>query len=174
MYIGEFSDFLPLAVCTVNPIRIIININKGFEDLTGYKSIEIVGESIYIIFREKEEVEKILEGVQKKEKVAKELTLMTKEKEKIPVNTTISSRKDREGNFLGYFVGITDITELKKLQEEMEEKVKERTKELNEKLEELEKFRKLSVGRELKMVALKEEIKELKEELEKYKIKHGK
>ena len=54
MYIEEFSAFLPLAVCTVNPIEIIININKAFETLSEYKSIEIVGEPIQIIFQEKE------------------------------------------------------------------------------------------------------------------------
>lgn len=51
----------------------------------------------------------------------------------------------------------------------LEEKVKERTKELREKIEELEKFHKLAVGRELKMIELKEEIKKLKEELAKEK-----
>ena len=47
-----------------------------------------------------------------------------------------------------------------------EEKVKEKTKELNEKVEELEKFNKLAIGRELKMIELKKEIEDLKEELQ--------
>jgi len=44
----------------------------------------------------------------------------------------------------------------------LEEKVKERTKEVEEKMEELEKFNKLAIGRELKMIELKSQIKELK------------
>jgi len=48
----------------------------------------------------------------------------------------------------------------------LEEKVKQRTKEIQEKMEELERFNRLAVGRELKMIELKEEIKKLKEELE--------
>ncbi|MDO9399425.1 MAG: HAMP domain-containing protein [bacterium] len=43
----------------------------------------------------------------------------------------------------------------------LEEKVKERTKELQSKLEELEKFQRLTIGRELKMVELKKQIKKI-------------
>jgi len=57
--------------------------------------------------------------------------------------------------------------ELEELAASLDEKVKEKTKELQEKVNELEKFYKLAVGRELKMVELKEEIKKLREELEK-------
>ncbi|MDP2864592.1 MAG: HAMP domain-containing protein [bacterium] len=56
--------------------------------------------------------------------------------------------------------------ELKELTERQEEIIKERTKDLQEKMKELEKFNRLAIGRELKMIELKEEIKELKEELE--------
>lgn len=59
--------------------------------------------------------------------------------------------------------------ELEELAKALEDQVKERTKELQEKLHELERFHKLAVGRELKMIQLKEEIKNLKEEIEKYK-----
>ena len=52
--------------------------------------------------------------------------------------------------------------ELKELMEKQEEIIKERTKEIQEKMEELERFNKLAVGRELKMIELKEEIKKLK------------
>ncbi|MDI6592030.1 MAG: HAMP domain-containing protein [Patescibacteria group bacterium] len=55
--------------------------------------------------------------------------------------------------------------ELRELVEQREEIIKERTKELRKKIEELEKFQRLAVGRELKMIELKEEIKKLKEEL---------
>jgi len=57
--------------------------------------------------------------------------------------------------------------ELENLTENLEMEVKERTKELRERLEELEKFRKSTVGRETKMIELKDEIRRLKEELRK-------
>ncbi len=75
--------------------------------------------------------------------------------------------------------------ELKELTERQEEIIKERTKQLQEKIEELEKikgeleekvaeleqFRRVTVGRELKMIELKQEIEMLKNELSKYKSK---
>lgn len=51
----------------------------------------------------------------------------------------------------------------------LDERVKERTKELQERINELEKFHKLTVGRELKMIEFKKEIKKLKKESEKNK-----
>ena len=61
--------------------------------------------------------------------------------------------------------------ELKELTERQEEIIKERTKDLQGRVNELERIHRLTVGRELKMIVLKEEIERLKEELEKYKIK---
>jgi len=52
--------------------------------------------------------------------------------------------------------------ELQALTHSLEEKVQERTKELQQKLEELERFQKIAIGRELKMKELKEEIVRLK------------
>lgn len=46
-------------------------------------------------------------------------------------------------------------------QKSLEREVKKKTKELENKLSELEKFQKISVGRELKMVELKKKVKEL-------------
>jgi PAS domain S-box-containing protein len=169
MYIKEFSDFLPLPVCTVNPIGIIVNINKAVETITGYTSFELVGQDISVIFLEKEEIKKIEETIKQRGTETRELTLLTKENKKIPVRIYASMRKDKEGNYLGYFLAFFDISEIKALQESLEEKVRERTKELQEKIKELEKFHKLAVGRELKMIELKKEIKRLKMELEKIK-----
>lgn len=59
--------------------------------------------------------------------------------------------------------------ELKELAESLEKQIKERTKELQGRVNELERIHRLTVGRELKMIVLKEEIERLKEELEKYK-----
>ncbi len=57
--------------------------------------------------------------------------------------------------------------ELKELTENLDNQVKEKTSKLQEKIDELESFNKLVVGRELKMMGLKEEIERLKTELKK-------
>jgi len=169
-YIEEFSTFLPLAVCTANPLGIIININQAFQNLTGYDATAIVGELAINLFSNKKEAETLEKTVFKEKTVrTKELILLTKEKKEIPVSVSASTREDETGNIIGYFLAISDISEFKKLQEGLEEKVEERTQELQEKIEELERFQRLAVGRELKMVVLKEEIQKLKEELEKSK-----
>jgi len=49
---------------------------------------------------------------------------------------------------------------------ELEKKIKETTKELQERVKGLEIFHRLTVGRELKMIELKEEITKLKEQLQ--------
>lgn len=55
--------------------------------------------------------------------------------------------------------------ELKELNKTLENRVEERTKELQQKVDDLEKFHKLTVGREIKMLELKKKIKELEERL---------
>lgn len=52
--------------------------------------------------------------------------------------------------------------ELEQLKANLEQIVMDRTKEMKEKMDELEKFKKLTVGRELKMIELKKEIERLK------------
>ncbi len=58
--------------------------------------------------------------------------------------------------------------ELEELNKNLEQMVEERTRELQEKIAELEAFHRLAVGRELKMIELKEKIEELQKELKKY------
>ena len=133
MYIQQFSSFLPLAVCTVNPLKIIIDVNRAFQNLTNYSSMEIVGEPLKKVFLEKKEIDNLLEEAQKTETIKeKNLTLVSKDKKQTPVSISLSIRKDEAGNFIGYFISITDISEFKKLEKEMEKRVEERTKELKE------------------------------------------
>jgi hypothetical protein len=59
--------------------------------------------------------------------------------------------------------------ELKELSASLEEQVNQRTASLQEKIEDLERFNRLTVGRELKMIELKDKIGELEGKIEKSK-----
>jgi PAS domain S-box-containing protein len=66
--------------------------------------------------------------------------------------------RDAQGDVLGVFAAARDVTAQKRAEGEIAE---QRTKEL-ERLAELERFQRLTVGRELKMIDLKKEIEQLK------------
>jgi len=167
-YLDDFLFFLPIAVSDVSPIGIVIHINKSFENISGFSALDLIGEHLADIFVEKAKINETLELTRKKGIVEnQEFTLLTKDKNEVIVNAFFSARKDKEGNLTGCFLGIVDISAFKKLQYEVEAKVEERTKELQKKMEELERFNKIIIGRELKMIELKKEIKELKDQLEK-------
>jgi len=70
--------------------------------------------------------------------------------------------KDAHGNVLGVFAAARDVTARRRVEEEL---ARQRQIELD-RLAELEKFQRLTVGRELKMVELKKEIAGLKMEIE--------
>ncbi len=75
---------------------------------------------------------------------------------------------EKEDEFSELFVGLSlmidDLRELEKVRERGEKEKKER-------LVQLERWRQLTTGRELKMVELKQEIKALKEEIKKLREK---
>jgi PAS domain S-box-containing protein len=132
-YIEEFESFLPIAVCGITQIGIITFANRAFFELSGYNGMEVVGEPIEKFFLEKEKIKNLLKEIILKESIeGQEMTLLSKEKKEIAVSLNIKKRKDEEGNVLGYFVGITNISELKKFQRYLEKMVEERTKEVIE------------------------------------------
>lgn len=153
-YIEEFWAFLPIPAVVISPTFTVLNVSKKFEEFSGYKESEIVGENFKKFFKNSE---KIWSELLKKETISdREMNFLSKRKKEIPINASAKARKDETGEYIGYFFAFVDLTE-----------IKEKEKELREKVEELEVFNKLAVGRELKMIKLKEEIKELKAQLEK-------
>jgi hypothetical protein len=89
------------------------------------------------------------------------LTIRNRDGRLFHVLYNASVYRDVNNNVLGVFAAARDITPLKKAELELAE---QRAREL-ERLAELEKFQKLIVGRELKMIELKKEIEELKRRL---------
>jgi len=97
---------------------------------------------------------------------------------KIFLNELLEKRKEAEESRSVLEIKVKSRTkELEELTQTLDQRVKGRTQELEKSKEELqgrvnelEKFHQLTIGRELKMVELKEEIEKLKNELEKQKV----
>lgn len=162
-YIKDLWQFLPLPICYVNPYQNILDANSAIEKFLKVEPLGMVGERIDKFFVDKNYYQKFYERILKEKIVInEECEVLTKNNEKRTVNISGSSRENGDGHIIGYYLALSDIEELKRLQEELEEKIEERTKELQKRIEELEKFQKVAVGRELKMVELKKEISHLK------------
>ena len=89
------------------------------------------------------------------------LTIRHREGRRTNVLYNASVYKDFRGDVLGVFAAARDVTAQKRAEAEVAD---QRTKEL-ERLAELERFQKLTVGRELKMIELKKDIAELRAQL---------
>lgn len=95
---------------------------------------------------------KILQRTKDLEKRAKELEIVKEELEEAKATLEIKVK--------------ARTRELEEVNKSLEGKVEERTKALQERVNELERFYKLTLSRELKMTELKKENKKLKQELE--------
>jgi len=151
-YAEDLWHFLPIPVCLTNPSFNIVNASKALEENSGYKGLEIIGENLKNFLKNFEGIKKEL--IIKETISGKEEIFLTKREKEIPINLSAKTRKDEKGNITGYFFAFIDLTE-----------IKEKEKELQKKIKELQKFTKLAIGREIKMVELKKEIACLKKEI---------
>lgn len=141
----------------------IIRCNKSFADFVGMTCQQVRGNKYYELLPfEPEQLEYLKDRIHKEEQA-----------EWVEVKTErghwlyVSHRPvfDEGGGFMFSLVIATDITEIKYAQERLTRSEIE----LIKKVEELEKFYEMAVGRELKMKELKKEIKRLELELSQYK-----
>ncbi|MFQ6136849.1 MAG: PAS domain-containing protein [Candidatus Hydrothermarchaeales archaeon] len=156
-FLDNIIQSAPDAIITVDLEDRITSFSPGAEELFGYKTEDIIGDSVFRLYpqgrekRRKEWKERLLKG----EDVRVETKQVKSDGGVIDVKLSMAPLRDGKGDIAG-IVGIShDITERKRAEEE-----------LNRKMEELERFTKLAVGRELKMVELKKRIKDLEEKLE--------
>jgi len=103
-YTKEFSVFLPLAVCTVNPTGIIVDVNQAAKRLTGHDETKLIGLEIELIFTEQQLAKEFFRRVLKSKSVEnQEMILVARGGKKIPVNVSASIRKDDQDNIIGCF-----------------------------------------------------------------------
>jgi PAS domain S-box-containing protein len=93
------------------------------------------------------------------------LELYRKDGIKVLLEIDESPLKDEKGEVIGIIGAARDFTK----QVKAEEALKKNEQELKKRVQELEEFYNIAIGRELRMIELKQEIEKLKEELEKHK-----
>jgi PAS domain S-box-containing protein len=131
-------------------------VNPSFTMLYGYSGNEVIGKKTPRILKsgafDDAYHAKFWGEILEKRPVKNEFINRTKDGKLITVESSVNPIIDDHGNVTGFLAIQKDIT----LQ-------KEEQKLLREKTEELEKFNKFAVGRELKMIELKKRIKELED-----------
>jgi PAS domain S-box-containing protein len=144
---------------TISPEGKITDVNEATTKVTGVPRDELIGTDFSNYFTEPEKAREGYQQVFAKGAVTDyPLTIRHKNLQLTEVLYNASVYKDARGEVLGVFAAARDVTVQKRAETEIAE---QRSKEL-ERLAELERFQKLTVGRELKMIELKQEIEELK------------
>ena len=147
---------------TISPEGKITDVNEATVKVTGIPREKLIGADFSNYFTEPEKAREGYRLVFSKGTVT-DYPLTIRHRDGILTNVLYNASvyKDVAGNVIGVFAAARDITAQRKAEAQVAE---QRTKEL-ERLAELERFQKLTVGRELKMIELKKEIEELKRRL---------
>ncbi|MCL5062438.1 MAG: PAS domain-containing protein [Nitrospirae bacterium] len=144
---------------TISPDGKITDVNEATVKVTGVPREELIGSDFSNYFTEPEKARQGYQQVFAKGFVSDyPLTIRHQNGKVTDVLYNASVYKDVLGKVLGVFAAARDVTAQKRAEAEIAE---QRTKEL-ERLAELERFQKLTVGRELKMIELKKEVEDLK------------
>ena len=147
---------------TISPEGKITDVNEATIKVTGVMREKLVGTDFSNYFTVPEQAREGYQQVFAMGSVTDyPLTIRHEDGRLTDVLYNASVYKDARGNVLGVFAAARDVTAQKRAEAEIAE---QRNKEL-ERLAELERFKKLTVGRELKMIELKKEIAELKRQL---------
>jgi PAS domain S-box-containing protein len=136
----------------------ITDVNEATIRVTGVERNRLIGTDFSDYFTEPEKAREGYQQVFSQGFVTDyPLTIRHRNSRHTSVLYNASVYKDVLGKVLGVFAAARDVTGQKRAEEEVAE---QRSKEL-ERLAELERFQKLTVGRELKMIELKKELAEL-------------
>jgi PAS domain S-box-containing protein len=150
-------------VCRFLPGGLLTFVNEAYCRYFGKKREELIGRSFMTFITDEEQVEKHFMFINMENPVAKyEYRVISPNGEICWQQWTNRAIFDKQGNFIEFQSVGSDITERKRMEEE-----------LRKRIEDLEKFYDMAVSRELKMKEMKNEIESLKVELSKYKKDEG-
>ena len=142
------------ALVAISPQGLITDANEATVKATGIPRVELIGTAFSQCFTEPEKAERIYQLVfEKGMAVDYPLTMRHRDGTLTEVLYNASVYRDAGGKALGVFAAARDVTKQNRAQQEI---VEQRVNEL-ERLAELERFQRLTVGRELKMIELKKE-----------------
>src|SRR5439155_1149384 len=144
---------------TISPEGKITDVNEASIKVTGVPSEKLIGTDFSDYFTEPNNAREGYKQVFVRVSVTDyALTIRHHNGTHTHVLYNASVYKDVNGNVLGVFAAARDVNAQKKAEAEVAE---QRAREL-ERLAELERFQKLTIGRELKMIELKKEIEDLR------------
>ena len=146
----------PLA--TISPEGKITDVNEATVKVTGVPREQLIGTDFSDYFTEPEKArEAYLRAFAEGSVTDYPLTMRHGNGALADVLYNASVYRDAAGNVLGVFAAARDVTERNQAQAAMAQQAKEL-----DRLAELERFQRLTVGRELKMIELKKEIEALR------------
>lgn len=167
--LSTITDF----IIAVDKNKNISYVNKALLDILGYDDKEVISQPMDVLVKNK--ISSLnFDDLHKSFPLTNyETEIRTKNGELIPVSANGSVLKEGPGNVLGLVFVLRDIREINQVIQNLKSKTKELEKakgelesskqELEERNDQLEKFNKIAVGREMKMIELKDELNKLKE-----------
>ena len=149
------------SLVAISPEGKITDANEATVTLTGVPRDKLIGTSFSDYFTDPGKAEAIYQRVFT-EGMVRDYPLTLRHRDGHETFTEVlynaSVYRDASGNVLGVFAAARDVTSQRRAQREMaQQQAKEQ-----ERLSELERFQRLTVGRELKMIELKKEIEYLR------------
>ena len=151
------------SLVSISPEGKITDANAATVTLTGVPRADLIGTSFCDYFTDPGNAEKIYQLVfSEGMAVDYPLTIRHRDGTLTEVGYNASAQRDTDGNVLGVFAAARDMTRLLQAQREA---AQEQARAL-ERLAELERFQRVTVGRELRMIELKKENEGLRRLLE--------
>ncbi len=110
------------TLIVASPEGTIQTVNNAICNLLGYRSDELLGKPISMIFNDQQPMNKSIDEIRKKDILFNIEEIYTaKDGRKIPVLSSISKLMDNEGNIQGIVCVAKDITQIKKAEEALSE-----------------------------------------------------
>lgn len=154
---GRFRAYFEhsqVGMAVTHPDKGWLEVNKRLTDIFGYQFDELK-DTGWVKLTHPDDIEEDLQNYQdmmdgKFDSYTLEKRMLRKDGQVIYINLSVSCIRTPQGHVDKILASMLDITEAKTTEEE-----------LNQRLDELSRFRKMAIGRELKMIELKKTINDL-------------